>query len=369
MRGKCLYVATVTEHIKAFHIPYLKWLKDQGWEVHVATNGDEPIPYCDKKHNISIQRSPFKPGNIKAYFQLNAILKKEKYDLIHGHTPMGGALARLCSKKHRKTGTKIIYTAHGFHFYKGAPLINWLLYYPMEKWLSRYTDALITMNSEDYELAQRKMRAKKIYCISGIGVDIDRFSISSAGTEAKRAELGIPSNATVALSIGELIRRKNHETVIRAINKMKDANLFYVVCGRGVLMEKLTALCIELNVEDRVMLLGYRTDTAELLHMSDLFLFPSFQEGLPVALMEAMSAGLPCIVSGIRGNVDLIKHEIGGLLCSATDVDEYCSAITRLAEDENLRRDMGSSNKNTIKKFDLSVVMEQMIRVYGEVLL
>lgn len=358
---KVLFVATVTEHIKAFHIPYLKWFKEQGWEVHAATYGDENIPYCDKKYNIAVQRSPFKIGNIKAYFQLKEILKEEKYDIIHGHTPMGGILARLCGKKHRKNGRKIIYTAHGFHFYKGAPLINWLLYYPIEKWLSRYTDTLITMNNEDYTLAQKKMQAEKIEYIPGIGVDTEKFSSPAVDRDNKRKELGLPSEAAVIISVGELSKRKNHAAAIKAVSKIKSAGLYYIICGRGDLQNDLMQLCRELEVEKKVIFLGYRKDTADLLNAADMFIFPSRQEGLPVALMEAMAAGLPCVASKIRGNVDLIEHEKGGFLCNA---DEYAGAIEKLSENVDLMRNMGEYNKNAVLKFDSKNAMREMIKIY-----
>jgi len=361
---KVLFVATVAEHINAFHLPYLKWFKEQGWEVHVASGGKEEIPWCDKKHDISIRRSPFTAGNIRAYFQLKKILEEEKFDIIHAHTPVGGLLARICGKKHRKSGTKIIYTAHGFHFYKSAPLINWLLYYPMEKWLSVHTDALITINREDYELAQRKMKAAKVYFVPGVGVDTDGFAKQAVPREEKREGFGLPEDAILIISIGELSKRKNHRAAIEAVSKLESDNLFYLICGRGALKNDLIAMSRKLGVKGRVLLLGYRNDTADLLHMSDVFLFPSIQEGLPVALMEAMAAGLPCVASRIRGNVDLIEDEKGGFLCGVNDAMGYAAAIERLIDDENLRKSMGEYNRDVIKKFDIEVVMGKMKEIY-----
>jgi len=446
---KILFVATVTEHINAFHLPYLKRFKEQGWEVHVATHGDGDILHCDKKHNISIERSPFKFDNLRAYFQLKSILKEEKFDIIHGHTPMGGMLARLCGKKYRKkrvtdtgnkniagaigtnsvgnmarqSGMRIIYTAHGFHFYKGAPLINWLVYYPVEKLLSKYTDDLITINREDFDLAKRKMKAKTLHYMPGVGIDVSIFSAhntlknigESSGSNisadapseplklAKRRELNIPENATVLISVGELNKNKNHSVVIRALAKLKNernnnsvsggdignninndggvnaANLYYVICGNGVLQESLRSLAKSLDLQNNVLLLGQRKDIAELLHMSDIFVFPSLREGLPVSLMEAMASGLPCIVSDIRGNVDLIEHEKGGFLCgsganSSTvgtnkvnkphTILEYAEAIKTLMADKQLRKRMGEYNKEAVKQFDMEVVMKLMQEIY-----
>ena len=365
---KVIFVATMAAgHIKEFHIPYLKWFREQGWEVHVATYDDVDIPYCDKKHNIIIQRSPFKLRNVQAYFQLKAIFKNEKYDIIHGHTPMGGILARLCGKTYRRNGTKVLYTAHGFHFYQGAPVFNWLVYYPIEKWLSRYTDVLITLNGEDYNLARTKMKAKDTRYISGIGVDTARFANPTVDRESKRRELGVPLDATVVISVGELTKRKNHRTAIKAISgiKMDRMNkLYYIICGEGALKDDLLKLCKDLKIENRVFLLGYRNDMEDLLHMADIFLFPSLQEGLSVALMEAMAAGLPCVVSDIRGNEDLIEHGRGGFLCGASNEGEYAMAVAEIAADSHVKHTMGDHNKKIISEFDLANSMKMMVKIY-----
>ena len=363
---KVLFIATVTMHITSFHIPYLKWFKEQGWEVHVATYGDDKIPYCDKKHDLSIRRSPFRFGNIKAYFQLKKILKNEKYDIIHGHTPMGGALTRLCGKHHRKTGTRVLYTAHGFHFCKGAPLLNWLLYYPMEKWLSRYTDALITINQEDYRLASQKMKAQTTYYIPGIGVDTSKFENPAVDRESKRKELDIPSEATVLISVGELTKRKNHQTAIKAVSKIKNDNVYYIICGQGELHESLQSLCKSLGMEHRVLFLGHRTDIVDLLHMSDVFVFPSLWEGLGLAAIEAMACGLPIITSNIHGINDYSEHGRTGYSYSPTNVDGFAEAIGVLAEDSELREKMGVHNRTAIKKFDLSGSLQEMEQIYHE---
>jgi len=376
---KILFIATVTEHINAFHLPYLKWFKEQGWEVHVAAKGGHGVSYCDKKHDISIERSPFRADNIKAYFQLKAILKTEKYDIIHGHTPMGGILARLCGKRHINNGTKVMYTAHGFHFYKGAPLINWLLYYPIEKWLSAYTDALITINHEDYELAKQKMKAKSIYYVPGVGVDTDKFSSSRVSKDEKRTELNIPLNAAVLISVGELNKNKNHQVIIKAIAELKNGkqqidrrieasfpndDLYYIICGQGILNKELQELCKQLRVHNHVIFLGQRTDIADLLNMSDIFVFPSLREGLPVSLMEAMAAGLPCVVSKIRGNVDLIEDGVGGFLCEGNIPGVYAYAINAIIHSESFRNSMAENNKTAVQKFSLPVVMEKLKEIY-----
>ena len=200
---KVLFVATVTRHINAFHIPYLKWFKEQGYEVHVASNGDEKIEYCDKHFNLPFERFPLKVNNIKTYKELKKIIDDNNSEIVHCHAPVGGVLARLAARKARKKGTRVIYTAHGFHFYKGAPLLNWIIYYPIEKFLSRYTDCLITINQEDYELAKKRFKkAKQIEYVHGVGVDSEKFKKENLNKEQKeklRKSLGIKEDDFVII--------------------------------------------------------------------------------------------------------------------------------------------------------------------------
>lgn len=361
---KVLFVATVTVHIKAFHTPCLKWFKERGWETHVAALGQDEIPYCDVKYDVPFRRSPFSISNIEAYFRLKDILRRERFDIIHCHTPMGGVLARLCGKGQRKKGTRIIYTAHGFHFYKGAPMLNWLVYYPIEKWMSRHTDTLITINREDYELAKKKMKTKDIRYVPGVGVDTERFTPSEESRKTARKNLDIADNTVLVFSAGELSPGKNHETAIRVIAKLNDPNIRYCIAGEGKLEGYLNNLTQELKLNEKVIFLGFITNVSEWCSAADIFLFPSKREGLPVALMEAMAAGLPCVVSGIRGNTDLIEQNKGGYLCDTQDIDAYVAAIKELAQNENARAEMGEHNRNVMAKYDLSHVMKQMADVY-----
>ena len=312
---KVLFTATVVKtHINVFHLPYLKLFKEQGYEVHVAAKNDfvnEPciIPYCDKFYDINFARFPFSKANIKAYKQLKKIIKENNYNIIHCHTPVAGVLTRLAARNSKDT--TVIYTAHGFHFFKGAPLLNWLIYYPVERFCARFTDKLITINKEDYERAQHfKLRKNgKVYYVSGVGIDIEKIRNTKVDVQQKKKELGIPENLPVLLSIGELIKRKNHETVLIALSKLKSYDFVYLICGRGILAEYLQEQVKQLGLTDKVKFLGFRKDIAELCKTADLFIFPSYQEGLPVALMEAMAAELPAIASNVRGNRDLIVKQ------------------------------------------------------------
>lgn len=371
---KVLFVATVVKtHIMEFHIPYLKMFKEMGWETAVAARNDYEnpadcvIPYCDIYYNIPFERNPLKPGNLKAYKELKHIIDEGEYDIIHCHTPVGAMLTRLAAKQARKQGTKVFYTAHGFHFYKGAPAINWILYYPVEKWLSRYTDVLITINKEDYERA-KTFKAGKVCYVPGVGIDLKKFNAGYVNKEQKRKEIGVSADDFVLLSVGELIPRKNHEVVIRALSVLKRLDklnhIEYVICGRGAYEADLRKLAEELDVADHVHFLGYRNDISEICNCADLFVFMSHQEGLPVALMEAMACGLPAVCSNIRGNTDLIEDGVTGLLANNTP-EEVAQSISKMKSDTALRNRVASAALQKIKQFDLSSVEDEMSKIYG----
>lgn len=370
MSKKVLFVATVVKkHINVFHLPYLQWFQEQGYETHVCARDDFDgeeciIPYCDVHYDIPFERSPISSNNIEAYKELERIINENEYDIIHCHTPVAAMLTRLAAIEARKKGTRVIYTAHGFHFFKGAPLINWLVYYPVEWVCSWFTDVLITINQEDYQLAKKRMKAKSIEYVNGIGVDIQKGKNTTINRLIKRNELEISEEDIMLLSVGELSKRKNHEIVIRALAKLKNKKIQYVICGQGPLQKYLEQLCIELGIKEQVIFTGFRRDVIEICKSADIFVFPSLQEGLPVALMEAMMAGLPCIVSKIRGNTDLIQQGKGGIICNPKSSKEFQSAIEELIMNRDIRIMMGNENISNIREFDIYSVKRKMQEVY-----
>lgn len=375
MMNKVLFVATVVKtHIMEFHIPYLKMFKEMGWETAVAARNDYEnpadcvIPYCDTYYDIPFERNPFKPGNLKAYRELKGVINDGEYEIIHCHTPVGGLLTRLAATDARKRGSRVFYTAHGFHFYKGAPAINWLTYYPVEKWLAKKTDVLITINKEDYARAKNEFRTKRIEYIPGVGIDINKFSRMPYNRAEKRKELGLTESDFVLLSVGELIERKNHAVVLKALAELKHLgkleNVQYLICGRGVLADHLQQQAAELGIADHVHFLGYRNDISAICNCSNAFVFMSHQEGLPVALMEAMACGLPVICSKIRGNIDLIRDRENGLFAQ-NDPLAVADAIVAYMTDEDLRCRCGEQAVSDIQKFDLSSIQIDMANIYS----
>ena len=377
-------LASVASMIDLFNMDNIAMLEEMGYEVHVAANFQFGNAISQERVNqaknelllrgiqvfdISIPRRVTDITRIiRSYRKTKALIDENKYSIVHCHTPIGGVIARFAARKARvKYNTKVIYTAHGFHFYKGAPLKNWLLYYPVEVICSLWTDVLITINREDYARAKNRMKAKRIEYVPGVGINAAAYSNAIVDRDKKRHELGVPQDTLFILSVGELIPRKNHETVIRAILKLNSLNLMYFICGRGELNEYLQGLVSNLGLSERVKLLGFRTDITELCKCADLFILPSFQEGLPVALMEAMASGLPCIASNIRGNTELIIEGAGGYLCPPDDVSSFAQSIERLAQDSKTRKKLGEYNKGKIFEFDTSIVNGALLKIYGDI--
>ena len=348
-RRKALLVTHVSGFVPQFEMNNVHILQKMGYEVHYASNFHTPSYGTDNHrldgtgiicHQIDFVRSPFDKRNFQVYRQMVELMRRENFSLVHCHTPMGGVMARLAA---HATGTgPVIYTAHGFHFFKGASWKNWLFYYPMEKFLSRYTDQQICINREDYELAKRKFHARYVDYVPGVGIEEDNFfKMGEKERQKKRESLGVPPGRVVLLTSGEMIPRKNQEVLFRMLAKLKDSEkesvlslernetadeqedagtgrrvercsyerLHLLLCGHGELKEYLQDLAAQLGIADHISFLGYREDMAEIFGASDIFLFPSFQEGLPRAMLEAMASGLPVVCSEIRGNTDLMGEE------------------------------------------------------------
>lgn len=372
---KALLITTVSGFVPQFEMNNVKILKKKGYEIHYASNFKTPFYGDDNSklkgtgivcHQIDFARSPLKILNLfKAYKQLNALKKAIKFDLIHCHTPLGGVLGRVVFSSIKNI--KILYTAHGFHFYNGAPLINWLMYYPVEKLLSKITDVTITINKEDYKRAKHFSTGNVQY-VPGVGIDVSKVQKKEVNLDFKRESLGIPKDAIIVLSVGELNRNKNHKVIIKAIAELQNKNIYYLICGKGKLMTKLSRMIQKYGVEDNIKLLNYRNDIDEIYKISDIYAFPSYREGLSLSLMEAMANGLPCVVSNIRGNKDLIAQGRGGYLINPENVNGFKIALSELIANQKLRINMSKENLNKIINFDLSQIENKMESIYENAL-
>lgn len=364
-KKKVLFVAHVDSHIQAFHIPCLKMFHDYGYEVHVASHGERVFEFCDVKHDLPFERNPFHTHNLKALRQIKKIINQYNFDIIHCHTPVGGVIARIANRmsKHYKS-TKMIYTAHGFHFFKGAPLKNWVIYYPIEKICSHYTDILITINKEDYKIAQKFKLKKtgKIQYVPGVGIDMDKINSIQGNKKKLCEELQIPINSVLLLSVGELNENKNHKVVIECLPNLPN-NIHYLICGIGNMKESYEQLAKQLHVSNRLHLLGYRNDVIEIMKSCHIFLFPSKREGLSVALMEAKACGLVCIASRIRGNTDLITHQKDGYLLDLSKFQKDVVDII-LRQQDDFPKIIQTSLKS-METYNLQTILKEMKKIYG----
>lgn len=378
MSKKALVYASVASMIQQFNMNNVRILLERGYQVDVACNMEEGSTISAEKvdamrhelgamgcrvFHIPVPRSPSAVGAFVASLrQTRQRMNMEGYELVHCHSPIGGVICRVANRLSRYYGrTRMIYTAHGFHFYTGAPLKNWLLYYPVEWLCAHFTDVLITINKEDYERARKKMKAKRVEYVPGVGIDLTKFGHTPIDKAAKRRELGVPEDARLLLSVGELNENKNHETVIRAI---ADLDVYYAIAGEGDLHEHLQGVIDELGLSGRVKLLGYRDDVAELYQAADVCVFPSFREGLGLAAIEGMACGLPLIVADNRGTREFCEDGKNGFVCAADSVDDFSRAIGKLLEDATLRETFGQVNKTKAQRFGISPVNEKMTRIY-----
>lgn len=306
--------------------------------------------------------------NIIAYHNAKDIVSKGNIEVIHCNTPIGGLIGRLIGKNYHID--KVIYTAHGFHFFKGAPLFNRTILKMAERIMAHWTDAIITMNEEDYQSALKfKLRkGGKVYKVHGVGITLDDFSDIQVDYKTKRAELGLKDTDIVCISAGDLVARKNYGIAIEALAKIKNNNVHYLICGVGPEKDNLEKLAVENEIAERIHFLGFRSDVKELMKISDIFLFTTLQEGMPRSMMEAMASGLPCIASKIRGNVDLLDEGQGGYLREPSDLEGISECISSLLDNPSLREKMGKYNLEIIKSYDVKVVIREIEKIYKEIL-
>ena len=370
---KILYTATVLSHICQFHLPHMQHLQEHGWEVHVAAHDNLAVKnglqlkYCDKFIETPFSRSPKSRDNIKAYKQLKKLLAEEHYDVILCNTPMGGIVTRFAAKKTRKQGTKVIYMAHGFHFYKGSSKKAWLVFYPIEKYMAKKCDLLITINKEDYALAKEKFSKRtRVAYIHGVGVDEKRYHPATPQEQlTMRKDEGLSPEDFVILCTGELNENKNQKTLISAATQLKDKipNLKVLFAGNGPKEQELREQIQAEGLEDIVKLLGYRTDLEKVVPAVDLVVSCSTREGMPLNIIEAMLCKKPVVASHNRGHDELVQPNNTGILLTPTDVTGFADAILALASDTEKRRQMGESAFSSIQPYAVQATKAELFGV------
>ena len=373
--AESILITCTDSMMKQFLEPHARYLAENGYEVEIACS--EVLNRMDevrqdlgdtvkKIHLLHLKRSPLSLSNIRGYREVKKIISSGKYSLIWTNEPVMGVMTRLAARKARKRGTKVLYMVHGFHFYNGAPLPNWLLFCPVERLMASRTDCICTINREDYARAQR-MRTSKAAYVHGAGIETGRLQPGTAPADLRK-ELQLPQDVFLVLSVGELNENKNQQVIIRAIARLKDRNIHYILCGKGDQLKKLQALADELNVSERVHFLGYRKDIADICRQCDVFALPSRREGLPFAAMEAMYCGLPLVNSGIRGLTDITEDGVSGYVCGTGDAEQYADRIRKLQDNPEDRARMGERNRETVEVFTVEKTRVGILHLIRELL-
>lgn len=371
--GKRILITSTDMMMMQFLVPHLENLRQHGYEMDVAcSNVGGRIEEVREKLNmiaehvyeVGLVRTPFTLKNVKGYRELKALVEKERYDIIWTNEPVMGVITRMAVRDARKSGTKVLYMVHGFHFYKGAPIQNWLLYYPVECFMARYCDEIVTINKEDLGRA-RHMKTDIVRCIHGIGVNTDRLSEAQVSVSIRK-ELGIGDDSFIILSVGELLPRKNHQVIIKALGKIKDQNIHYLICGKGKLDKKLKKLADKSGISGQVHFLGYRSDVLSICKQADVFAFPSLREGLGLAGLEAMLCGIPILSSDTSGPREYMENGKTGFVYPPKDASGFAKGICRLRKSPKLRKKMGEYNSQAVRPFCMDSVKQEVLNVISE---
>ena len=365
---KVLYVTTVSQTVNSFLVPHIEMLLDEGYQVDIATHIDKPIDASLIKrdvniYNIPFSRNPLSLGNLKAFRKLLTIQKEKRYEVVHVHTPVASVFGRLLKLSY--PNLKTIYTAHGYHFLKDGPKTGWFLYYPIEKMMAKFTDIIITINQEDYDITVNKLKPRKAYLMNGVGLDLSHYKqLSEEQITKTRQELGLSEDDFVIIMIAELNENKNHIQLIRAMKQLKDCypNIHAICVGEGDKLNELEEEVKSNRLDRRIQFLGYRSDITELINISNIGILLSHREGLPRNLMELMACGRRVIGTNIRGCRDIILNSYIGEIVEVNDINQTCRAIEKLYH--------SSEDKDKVvkeaMKYDINRVVAQLKAIYDE---
>lgn len=373
---KVLFVATVRSHIGQFHMPFIRELKRLGCTVDAAYKDNSAekqgldTSEIDNVYEVPFSRSPYSTDNIKAYRQLKKIIDNGNYDAVHCHTPMGSVVTRLAARNARKKGTKVIYTAHGFHFYKGAPKFNRLFFYPVERYLSKYTDCLILINNEDYRLALDKhFKAKKIVKVNGVGVNLSEFRQADMREKhTLRLEYGFDDDDFIMIYPADFCARKNQTMLFEVMEGLLQVSSCFklLLPGSLALADEYIAKAKAMGVYDNISFMGYRRDIEKLVALSDVSVSSTRQEGLPINLVEAMAVGNPIVATDVRGNNDLVENGKNGYLVALNDSAAMTDRLLELYNNRELIDKFGSNSLEMSRAYSEKEVIPEMVNIYKE---
>ena len=365
---KILYITTVSRTINAFLIPHIEALLDEGYKVDCACCIDKEVDEriinrgCNI-FDIPFSRNPLHPKNIKAFKKLIELQSKNNYDIVHVHTPVASVYGRLLKAKFPKL--KTIYTVHGFHFFDGAPFINWIIYYPIERIMKMFTDVAITINSEDYNRA-KSFGIKEVHNTNGVGLDLSYYNPELYDKQECRKKFNLKEDDFVIAMIAEVNKNKNHEQMIKAVEQLvkKHKNVKVLCAGDGPLLDSIKEEIKNKNLDNVINMLGFRSDINEIISCSDVGMLMSYREGLPRNIMELMAFGKPVIGTNIRGIRDLIDEGENGYLVEVGDYMKTYYALDTLINDKELLKKMSENAFNKVGKYSVENIVEELMVVY-----
>lgn len=369
--GKRILVTSTDLMMVQFLLPHIMNLSENGYEVEIACSDvgnrmDEIRQkldgYVKAIHTVRLHRSPADPDNLNGYKDMKKVIHNGHYDIIWTNEPVMGVVTRLAARQARKAGTKVLYMVHGFHFFDGAPKLNWMVYYPIEKLMASKADVICTVNKEDYKRAQ-SFNVKRVEYIHGIGINTSRLTLGERRNDI-RAELGLAADDFIVLSVGELNENKNQKTIIKALAVLNDKKIHYILCGKGDQLENLQKMTAEYGLTGNIHFLGYRTDVVDICSQSDVYVMPSYREGLPVASLEAMYCGLPLVTSNIRGLSDVMENGISGYMCKPDDVQGFADGIKKLKDNPGMCKRMGLHNKEIVNPYTIGETKREILDLF-----
>jgi glycosyltransferase EpsD len=365
--GKRILVTSTDLMMVQFLVPHVINLSENGYDVEIACSDvggrmDEIRQKLEDVikmiHVVRLHRSPASLDNIHGYHDMKKVIGEGHYDIIWTNEPVMGVVTRLAAQRARKQGTKVLYMVHGFHFYDGAPKLNWMVYYPIERLMASKADVICTINQEDYKRA-KNFPVKRVEYIHGIGINTTRLSPDENQKDI-REELGLKNTDFIVLSVGELNENKNQKVIIQAVAKLNALDVHYILCGKGEQLYNLRRLTEDLHIKDQVHFLGYRKDVVDICNQADVFVMSSRREGLPVASLEAMYCGLPLVTSNIRGLTDIMENDLTGYMCSPDDVEGFAERIGKLKANREARKSMGARNQEISLPYCIDNTLEEV---------
>ena len=367
---KILFSASTLSHIENFHIPYLKYFKEQGFEVHIIgkENNKLPISYADKIIPINFQKNMFSIKNFISAFKISKLIREEKYSIISTHTILGSFFTRLGTMLSFKKHTLVINTVHGYLFDENSPFLKKTIMILAEKFVRPVTDSIVVMNSTDYEIAQKYHLYKKhLYSINGMGINISKFPLCTNESKISlRQKFNISKDDFLLIYVAEFSKRKNQKFLIDCIKNLHNkglTNIKLLLLGDGVLFNEMKEYTSSLGINSNVIFKGYIKEVCYYYHMSDICVSSSRIEGLPFNIMEAMSTGLPIIASKIKGHIDLVTHGENGFLYEYNNLNDFCNYVEILYNDRNLLNNMRISSHNLSKKYSLESVFPEITKI------